>query len=96
METGILFMFVRKRFILADVLNLPCWMRRTASCTGLESGRSSTGCLDSLSSGYSVSMATAMARASSSHGDQSLQPGLSLQEWNRTGTSSPPLMAYTV
>ena len=96
MDIGILLMLVRKRFILADVLNLPRWMSRTASCTGFESGRSSAGCCDSLSNGYSDSMTTAMARASNSQGDHSLQLSFSLLEWNLTGRISLPLIANTV
>ena len=77
---GILFMLVRNLFILAEALNLPCWISVTVSWTGLESGNRRIGFLASLSRGYSDSMATAMARASSLHGLHSLHPGLSLEE----------------
>ena len=73
-------MFVRNSFIRADVLILPFCMRCTAYCTGLKSGSSRIGCFDSLSSGYSISMVTAMARASNSQGDHSLQLSFSLLE----------------
>ena len=52
--------------------------------------------MDSLRRRYSVLMATAMARASSLHGDHSLQLRVSFEEWNRTGRSSLFLMAYNV
>ena len=93
---GILLMLVRNLFILADALNFPCWMRETASWTGLESGSSRIGFFASLSRGYSVSMATAIASASSSHGLQSLHPGFSFEEWNHTGRSFFTLMAKIV
>ena len=93
---GILLIFLRNLFILAEALNLPCWINVTASWTGLESGSSSIAFLASLSRGYSDLMATAIARASSLHGLHSPHPGLSLEEWNCTGRSSLPLMASIV
>ena len=68
----ILFILVRKWFILTKALNLPCWINCIASCTGFESGSGSTGFVDSLSRRHFVSMATAITRASSSKGDHNL------------------------
>lgn len=47
-STGMRFMFVMKLFILALALNLPFFMRLTASLTGQLSGAMRRGCFDSL------------------------------------------------
>ena len=73
-------MFVRNLFILELALNFPLFIREMASATGLESGRMTIGFLDSLSSGYSVSIAFARERASTSQGDHLLHCSDSLEE----------------
>ena len=52
-EIGILFIFVRKRFILEEAENFPCFMSWIACWTGRLSGRIIIGNLDSLRRLYS-------------------------------------------
>ncbi len=93
---GILLMLVKNLFILELALNFPLFISAMASATGLESGSMMIGCLDSRSSGYSVSMAFASDSASTSHGDHLLQASVSLEEWNLTGSSALSLTANSV
>ena len=69
---GIRLTFARKLDILALVLNFPFLVKLMASCTGLLSVHTIVGCSLSLKMSYSLLIATAIARASSSHGDHLL------------------------